>query len=143
MAKATAICRCATCGKEFTVTAFRRNTREARDFEVWASEHIDECDPCKQQRQADAKAAEAAERAWPELTGSEKQIAWAIKIRSKLAQDLEEEYANCVDQVKMSFDILAAEQTTASYWIDNRDDRAKVRSAVILNAKKLHAEGKI
>lgn len=41
MAKATAECKCATCGREFTVTTFKQNRREATSWENWAASHMD------------------------------------------------------------------------------------------------------
>lgn len=91
MAKASAICRCKTCGNEFTATAIKYNRREADKWEEWAPYHLFECDDCaekriKAEREAEAqKCAELAKEAdLPALTGSPKQVAWAEQIRMKL-----------------------------------------------------------
>lgn len=88
MAKAIAICRCATCGKEFEQSAVKRNRREADKWEEWAVSYYDECSECYQKRkerqreEENQKAAElATEAGLPKLTGSDKQVAWAESIR--------------------------------------------------------------
>ena len=98
MAKAMAICRCKSCGNEFNYVAFKYNSRAARDFEKWASENIDECPDCREKRIAAEReeqtriSAEAAQsKGWPELTGTEKQVAWATRIREEGISDASEE----------------------------------------------------
>ena len=53
MAKATAICTCKECGKEFTKEATKRNRKEADSWEEWAEANFDLCPQCwgKQQRE--------------------------------------------------------------------------------------------
>lgn len=79
--------------------------------------------------QANTAAAESAQTAGrPELTGTEKQVAWATTIREAKLADL----AILVDRVRANVggemaditDAVAARieaQTSASYWIDNKD----------------------
>ncbi|MGN1075066.1 MAG: hypothetical protein ACI4QB_08755, partial [Eubacteriales bacterium] len=88
MAKATAECRCATCGKTFTVEKTCRNRRDADSYEAWASEHMTECPDCRRLRVKFDAAAKAAPIVWecelPEITGaSDKQIAYARDLRSR------------------------------------------------------------
>lgn len=66
-----------------------------------------------------AEAARAAELAQelPALEGSEKQIAWAIKIRQEFI-DMAEKYGKAEAGVKA----VLAKKTKASAWIDDRDD---------------------
>lgn len=87
MAKATAICTCATCGAEFEKIAFKRNRTEANEWEAWAVANIDECPDCYRARLAAERDAEnraamedAKATGLPSLTGSDKQIAWATTI---------------------------------------------------------------
>lgn len=142
MAKATATCTCATCGAEFTVTAYKYNRREADSWESWAESHYDECDECREKRiqserdEANRKAAEnAASAGLPALTGSQKQIAWATTIRdgilaicSETIADLQlvvesgeasDEYRDdlLVDKLIRSWLLT---KTEAAWWIDNR-----------------------
>ena len=46
MAKATAICICKTCGKEFEKSTTKHNRSEADNWEAWAVLHYDECPQC-------------------------------------------------------------------------------------------------
>ena len=50
MAKATAICTCATCGATFERTRIERNRREADSWKDWAESHFDECSACYKKR---------------------------------------------------------------------------------------------
>ena len=145
MAKARAICTCATCGEEFFYDKICRNRREADSFEAWAAQNLDECNGCRQkriQRERDAENRAAAEKAeernLPELTGSPKQIAWANSIREKamaycdraraeadenLANEniTRERYDRIVSTINAIISIAATadECRTARFWIDN------------------------
>ena len=154
MARADATCTCATCGKTFTVTVFRRNRKEADSFEAWAAENIDECGECEAARIAkeheaenEKSAAAAAEKGWPELTGSPKQVAWAVTIReNEMPQILEK-----VEQARFSEhrmqdghdlyeeNILAVNEILAekraSWWIDHR---GHIERAVIMKFYEIH-----
>lgn len=136
MAKARATCTCATCGKVFEVTTIRQNTREASSFEKWAEANITECRDCEAKRIAEKRAEESAqaaenanERGWPELQGTEKQVAWANTLREQeLAEYIERAKAlqrNESRRAKGELIIAAIEYTIktkvkASWWIDNR-----------------------
>ena len=88
MAKGTAACTCCECGKSFTASKILASRDQANSWEEWAKSNIIECDECKEKarqaerEEANKKAAESAkEFELPELTGSEKQVAWANTIR--------------------------------------------------------------
>lgn len=92
MAKATITCTCAKCGNEFQISRTFVNRREADQWESWAetSGAYTECSDCfklRKQQEREAANREAAEKSktagLPDLTGSEKQIAWATKIRQE------------------------------------------------------------
>ena len=94
MAKAKAICKCKYCGNEFHYVTYKNNSRDARDFEKWAAENIDECPECREKRiaaehdeQARISAEAAKSKGWPELTGSEKQVRWATSIREGVGRN--------------------------------------------------------
>lgn len=127
MAKATAECTCKTCGSTFIVSTRKPNSRDARQFEEWAVENITECDDCRMKRlnaehaaENAQAAADSAARQWPELSGTEKQIAWATTIRQHLMDDMQavEEYRPLMEEVKR---IYLEQHTSASWWIDNRN----------------------
>ena len=83
-----------------------------------------ECDECRKAK-ANAAAAEAkAARGLADLTGSEKQVAWANTIRENAYKCLDTlaQFANN-DQAKAMMDGWRAKmdtQTEAKWWIDNR-----------------------
>ena len=136
MAKAKAICKCKYCGNEFHYVTYKNNSRDARDFEKWAAENIDECPECREKRiaaehdeQARISAEAAKSKGWPELTGSEKQISWANTIRethlSEIIEKIEKEKSRMGDKYK-GYALASAAvnamltHTKASWWIDNR-----------------------
>ena len=50
MAKATAYCKCETCGTEFTRTADKGLRAEADSWALWAADHYTECPACYAKR---------------------------------------------------------------------------------------------
>ncbi len=143
MTKAIVTIKCATCGKEFTVSRLCANSADANSWKQWAAEHYDTCRECyfEAQRQEDAK--EAAEDSLPELEGSEKQIAWALSIRAKFAKEIKNFIANAeasLEALKASGEATPAHsaqlakcrkvaakmlsETSCRWWIDNRNTSA-------------------
>lgn len=133
MAKGTAYCTCAKCGKTFKIEKVCYNRADANQWEAWATDHYDECTDCYKARKAaereaeNAKSAEAAsEKGWPELTGTERQVAWATTIREKEVEGLmryrreSKRYPNAVQAFDTCLAALLAKRTAASWWIDNR-----------------------
>ena len=96
MSWATATCKCEKCGSIFHPRKECYNSREAADWEEWAADHITVCGECKE-KAVQAKRAEQADEAkktseaagYPELVGSEKQIAWAMRSRQEKAAELD------------------------------------------------------
>lgn len=119
------------CGHTGTVELFGNERERARKI-AWYSENYD-CPECN----AAKREAEAQEYALPELVGSEKQVAWAEKIRSKfIAVRKEQERKNAnlyartqdskenIEMHKTMFKAFCAEffnETSAKTWIDRRD----------------------
>lgn len=153
MATAVCTCTCATCGKAFEVRVNGMNRRDADSRAEWASIHYDECKECRAARMArqreeeNAKAARDAEAAGlPDLTGSEKQAAWATTIRQKFLDSVQSDIAYfraqgqseeaALDHAQSFAAWLAATKTKAAWWIDNRDNVAACRDAgsTIVNA---------
>lgn len=148
MAKAMATCKCATCGCEFTKMTVKPNRREADSWETWAANYYDECDNCRQKRLAaereeeSRKAAEdARELNLPELKGSEKQVAWAERIRMEFIQSADKqirEVAECPRSSRMSVSDLESfkewilKKTEASWWIDKRGAMWDMRQVIFL-----------
>lgn len=88
MARVKITLTCTDCGNTFEHIHFCRNSREAASYEAWATENITVCPDClrkaKQEKEAKKINAEATELELPDLTGTEKQVAWAKKIRHDL-----------------------------------------------------------
>lgn len=130
MAIAKATCTCGACSELFEVRVNRRNRKEADSFEAWAVENITECNDCKWKRIQAARTAEnqaaadaAKEMGLPELTGSQKQIAWAESIRQRgiLALKNLREYEKGPNEITAKYFDWIEAQRTASFWIENRD----------------------
>lgn len=134
MAKASVKIICKECGKEFEATATKYNRREADAWEAWAIEHITTCPECKKAAaQAKAKRREAeiigkltaaSGKELIALTGSEKQIAWAEDLRAASIVDFIATYALTDDEIGDNAEMLMQtlnSETTAKWWIDNRD----------------------
>ena len=147
MAKAVAICRCTTCGQEFKKETVKRNRTEADSWEKWATENYDECPECYRKRiqaERDAANEEAAglakEAELPELIGTEKQVAWANKIRWDLYESTHDTLDEAMKIMQLSgrnperrekrqkaydeyvaFSEWLLTKEEASFWIDHRD----------------------
>lgn len=162
MAKATAACTCCECGKSFTASKILASRDQANSWEEWAKSNIIECDECKEKarqaerEEANKKAAESAkEFELPELTGSEKQVAWANTIRvgyyteySKVVDGYtkltKEQQAKCneeFEQFNKIVDYVFSNKNSASFWIEHRgvNIRAIVRE---LESEALKSEEK-
>lgn len=141
MAVAKAECTCKTCGHTFEVRTYKANRREADSFEAWAAENIIECNDCAKARkeaqhaEENAKAAQIAnENEYPELQGTEKQIAWANTIREKAMATIEEYYNNSkrdgemYQYQKQAVISVTLSRVNASWWIDHRGSVEDFRS---------------
>jgi len=132
MAKAEITCTCAGCGKTFEVERSFSNRRSADEWVEWATSHeyYTECPECYRKRMIQRRedqnklaAGMSADMGLPELSGSEKQIAWAVKIRFDwLMGDychfdkLQDEGKNIIMEW-----LRLDDHTTAKFWIENRD----------------------
>lgn len=121
------------CGHEEVHNIVGTNVRGEREKKAaWLATRL--CYDCYKQAEAE-KAAKASEDAnLPELTGSEKQIAWATDIRAKAAFAINEMRAKIAANTNTSEinlkQIAAVESvldelrshSSAKWWIDNRDE---------------------
>lgn len=140
MSWATATCKCERCGSIFHPRKECYNSTKAAEWEEWAADHITVCGECKEkavQAKRAEQASEAAENAaasgYPELKGSEKQVAWALRIRQEKAAGLEklrarairmaekhpDHKAECDEMVEAIDRIMAHDD--AGWWIDQRN----------------------
>lgn len=124
MAKAVATCMCEKCGREFEMTAIKFNRREADNWEKWAADYYTVCSDCWNAEKEEERRLEN-EKLPAIVVGTEKQIAWAIKIRLGLKKrldimrnDVEEESLKKFDEY---VDFVFAKDD-ATFWINNRDD---------------------
>lgn len=147
MAKATAICVCKHCGKEFEVSTIKMNRKLADSWEQWASTAYDCCYECEEKIRAEENARcaeEAKEMGLPALNGSQKQVAWAEKIRMDMMKDMESAFkmymeridkrkeegkdpAKAIRNAKMCDVVrkyILENYTSASWWIDSRKEHA-------------------
>ena len=136
MAKATASCTCATCGGQFEATKICRNRTDADSWQSWAEQHYNECWECrrarqerKRQEQNAAAAEEAKERGLPDLTGSEKQIAWANTIRKTALENVDARLGKKIDpnsaesmELYRRFLAWLEGRNSAAWWIDRREN---------------------
>ncbi len=117
------------CGHEVEHNLFGPYEGRRRRIEELAGNPCPECEQAKRTK-ANAAANEAAAKAaseagLPELTGSEKQVAWAETIRMKVIAQAEEAIARTATtperkaQVAPLLAKLTA-QTNAGWWIDRR-----------------------
>jgi hypothetical protein len=146
MAKAYA--HCATEGCTHTIMFIEQNRKLADRKAEWAESQGFICSDCqdKQRQTENAKAAEQNQAAGlPELTGSDKQIAWAETIRAQKLETIRQSLAGELDHMMIdaywgsagwhqeplpvdhphayyAIDLLK-QQTSASWWIDRRDSK--------------------
>lgn len=132
MAKAIAKCTCSKCGKEFEVVKNFYSRKEAMSFEEWMESNPSLiCPDCR--KAIEDAAIDERSAGMPELTGSEKQIAWARKIRLSVIEALDrlakEElidaegnpHAEGLRIYKLAIADLIAEHTDSAWWIENRN----------------------
>lgn len=141
---------CEDCKKEYS-----RETYTARDSkntkEFWkerAGTEYGLCYDCYKKLKEEEKAkasAEAAAKAkeinLPELQGSEKQVAWAEKLRIEMLSFFEryaqERYVQARQETYDTFMEAAQKENRAKWWIDNRFDFLSVSDFVVFMEKYL------
>lgn len=121
MAKVKVKIICKKCGCEFIHVRDFSSRAEADNYEEWAKENIKICNKCHKHEKENKEVEEALEilKSYPELcelNGTEKQIAWANKIRAKIVSKLAkrskipEKTIGNINTIKK-----------ADWWIDNRE----------------------
>lgn len=131
---------CKACGNEFTWSKKCYSRRYADSSETWARDNITLCPECAAKARREAEAAKQAEAVkglsveLPDnLTGSEKQIAWAKDIREKYALMIQRVYIDkAYDDLRVYtirvLDVIIAENPSAKWWIDHRDELKNITS---------------
>jgi hypothetical protein len=146
MAKGSIKLTCKKCGKTF----IQYNTQGTKEFLEWAAANIDLCPDCYKAEKSSEREASRESVAemipilekfcplpLPELQGSEKQIAWARKIRAEFINrlwnmnwDMAIEIANnpppAADDeegCQLKAEINKFFVKSAGWWIENRDEK--------------------
>lgn len=111
------------CGHTDTIEVFGTNVHGERDKKV-AYEETKMCKECYN-KSISNKNVEAGMVA---LTGSEKQIAWAEKIRAKAIDDLDaiKTQEEKDETFKAKIKTILLEQSESKWWIENKDNAIKV-----------------
>jgi hypothetical protein len=143
MAKATYPC--PKCGTTITIGGKSYNRQRADRYAAYLQERGDICDQCQRdewQRENEKAVASSTAAGLPTLSGSEKQIAWASKIRLQMLPEIEKAVAK-IDAIRPYEDpltdaayaeiadaiaLIASEmrsETDARWWIDNRNAAAR------------------
>ena len=95
MAKGEITKTCAKCGKRFTRAKDFFKRADATRWEIWAESNINLCEDCSKAIAAEKTLREALvfakEINLPVLEGSDKQVAWAEKIRYTVLKDFDPE----------------------------------------------------
>ncbi len=107
------------CGHTAEVQLYGKESERKRKIKWYYTINCPECEAREAAKVAD-------EKGYPELTGTPKQVAWANQIRNKAVALYEELCATAPEQNKSLLlslkDRWVANEVTASYWIDNREE---------------------
>ena len=148
-----------SCGHEITVDLFGKSADRERDVKYYEGRLCPECYKAAAAKEAEASIKAAGDKyQLPELTGSEKQVSWAEAIRAKVIEEYDKEAAKAeaqraqlmaagetdradlIDRNRQNvYDALMAmisRETTARYYIDNRDELSSLQRAYRLAVKR-------
>ncbi len=139
MAHYTITCKC---GHEHTYQLFGKMKERERKL-AWLETQV--CPECEAKNRAKSREdktskaqAEAEEKGLPTLVGSEKQVAWAMSIRYDFLRALDrlEPLATTAEARQMmdKWSGLIKAQTSARWFIDNRDNLTTDNKRAILNS---------
>lgn len=136
MAIASVICTCTRCGNSFEHRKTCYNRSDANDYESWAAENITLCPACWRAEQDAKRLAKrdqaTANYALPTLTGSERQIAWADKIRGQFIVSIEQYLASGdkpaerIARFRAAVNNVLADHPDCRWWIDTRDEDFRI-----------------
>lgn len=113
--------------------------RESRVALIGRSKLCPEC-YAKELEETRSREFEAAKRSseemkLPDLTGTEKQVAWATKIRADIFSKNLTLLGEITDQGLLEYSkariLKMREQTTAKYWIDGRDTLVRTQEGLV------------
>lgn len=120
-----------SCGHQRVHNIVGPDTDTTRRQYIAAKRAEEKCGDCtradlQQQRAAAGQAAieQAAAEGLPALTGTPKQIAWAERIRRGAIDEIRDRigsHGDLTEQAMTIYTSIAARQTEAAWWIDQRD----------------------
>lgn len=142
MAKASVTLHCTECGTEYTITKNCYNRKEANSWEGYMEGNDGLCAECwkkEQQRKREEERIKLAETVnaklteagvvLPELTGSERQIAWAADIRNKVVASLTkmgfkwDMITNKSYPEEVALEVARLFEASSKAWIESRGKR--------------------
>ena len=130
------------CGHEVEKQLFGKIS-ERESYISWAEEQL--CPTCQRKAYHEKALADAATNGYPELEGSEKQVAWAIDLRYTFVKNVESEIKEKRDRIERFaeseeeknarlakldkflpefyevMNSLLTHKNSAKFWIDNRE----------------------
>ena len=126
-----------SCGHTETIALF--GPHKSREYRI-SCEESKLCPDCWKKQQQEKAEQFSKENELPDLVGTEKQVAWATRIRSEMVRSMNDRFENlqsCLDNTKgdgeertklaETLDLELKEfaclvqETSSRYWIDNRD----------------------
>ena len=118
------------CGHTAEVQLYGKESEREKKIAWYATINCPDCEAKEQKETAEASGL-------PELTGSEKQIAWATKLRNNALDKLDAQIAiitNVQNKSKMTAfrNQWISKENASSYWIDNRYELDNLRDIVKL-----------
>ena len=113
------------CGHTAEVQLYGKEAERQKKIAWYSTINCPECEAHEQKEKAEAAGL-------PELTGSEKQIKWATKLRNDALAKLDAQIAvisNTDNKSKMTAfrNQWIGKETASTYWIDNRDELDSLR----------------
>lgn len=117
------------CGHTAEVQLYGKYADREKKIAWYATINCPDCEASEQREKAEAAGL-------PQLTGSEKQIAWATKLRNDALDILNAQIARISEEHKAVMttyrDKWISKETASTYWIDNRYELDDLRSIVKL-----------
>lgn len=131
------------CGHEVEKQLFGK-IKDRENYISWAEEQL--CPNCQRKIYHNEALADAETNGYPQLEGSEKQVAWAVDLRYTFVKNIENDiiekrgrivrfseendeeknarlakFDKSLSEFKDVLNSLLANKTNAKYWIDNRE----------------------
>lgn len=115
-----------SCGHVETVELYGSN--KDREYRIRDMEKYGLCKACYEAALLKEASEMESKYSLPELTGSEKQIAWARKIRANIYRKFEEDFQGHFGDAEPRLDAFKnwmKEKTEAKWYINHRDESSK------------------